>query len=122
MTREMDLVRTAGAILRVKVDPEHWLGFGVTRDVPATVQGNYAFTISRDGANVGAFPAEPELELAGFMWPEAKRALARTLYLWTEPAGRGKLVLFADDPNFRASQLSTLRLFFNAVVLGPSMP
>ena len=118
--REMDLVRTAGAILRVKVDPEHWLGFGVAHDLGATISGNYAFTPSRDGANVAAFPSERELRLAGFMWPEAQRAFARSLYAWTESAGRGKVVLFADDPNFRASQLSTLRLFFNAVMLGPS--
>ncbi len=48
------------------------------------------------------------------------RALARTLYLWQERAGRGQVILFADDPNFRASQLSTTRLFFNAVFLGPA--
>lgn len=118
--RDMELVRTAGAILRVRVDPQHFLGFGNDGDLAATVQGNYAFTISREGQNVAAFPAERELRLAGFMWPEAQRAMARSLYLWTESAGRGQTILFADDPNFRATQLSTTRLFFNAVVLGPS--
>ena len=118
--REMELVRTAGAILRVRVDPEHFLGFGHTGDVGATVSGNYAFSISRDGQNVAAFPDERAVRIAGFMWPEAQRALARTLYLWSEPAGRGQVVLFADDPNFRATQLSTLRMFFNAVVLAPA--
>jgi hypothetical protein len=120
VTREMDLVRTPGAILRVKVDPEHFLGFGYAGDVAATVQSSFAFTLSRDGQNVAAFPNEGSLRLAGFMWPEARRALARSLYLWTEQAGRGQVILFADDPNFRASQLSTMRLFFNAVVLGPA--
>jgi hypothetical protein len=119
--RDMDLVRTAGAIMRVKVDPEHWLSFGVSRDVPAVVSSNYAFTPSREGANVGAFPPGQALKLAGFLWPEAERALARSMYLWTESTGRGRVVLFADDPNFRASQLSTLRLFANAVLFGPSM-
>ena len=118
--RDMELVRTAGAILRVKVDPQHFLGFGHVGDVAATVSGSYAFTISRDGQNVAAFPAERELRLAGFMWPEARRAMARSLYAWTEPTGRGQTILFADDPNFRATQLSTTRMFFNAVVLGPA--
>jgi hypothetical protein len=119
-TRSMDMVRTPGAILRLKVDPEHFLGFGYERDVGATVQSNYIFTVSRDGANVAAYPGESSLELAGWIWPEARRALARSLYAWAEPMGRGQAILFADDPNFRATQLSTLRLFFNAVVLGPS--
>ncbi|MDQ3950745.1 MAG: hypothetical protein M3282_10405 [Gemmatimonadota bacterium] len=119
-TREMDLVRTAGAILRVRIDPEHFLGFGYDGDVGATVSGTYAFTISRDAHNAAAFPDERSLRLAGHMWPEAQRTLARSLYAWVEPAGRGQVILFADDPNFRATQLSTMRLFFNAVVLGPS--
>lgn len=118
--RDMELVRTAGAILRVKVDPQHFLGFGQTGDVAATVSGNYAFTMSREGENVGAYPDERSLRLAGFMWPEAQRSLARSLYVWSEPTGRGQTILFADDPNFRATQLSTMRLFFNAVVLGPA--
>ena len=54
------------------------------------------------------------------MWPEVQNAMARTLFAWVEPAGRGNVILFAEDPNFRATQLSTLRMFFNAVFLGPS--
>jgi hypothetical protein len=119
-TREMDLVRTPGALLRVKIDPEHFLGFGYSADIGATISSNYAFTISRQGKNVAAFPGEESLRLAGFMWPEAGKALAKSLYLWQERMGRGQAILFADDPNFRATQLSTLRLFSNAVLLGPS--
>jgi hypothetical protein len=119
-TREMDPVRTAGAILRVRIDPEHFLGFGHDGEVAATVSGNYAFTLSRDAHHVAAFPDERSLRIAGHLWPEAQRALARSLYAWVEPAGRGQVILFADDPNYRATQLSTMRLFFNAVVLGPS--
>jgi hypothetical protein len=119
-TRELDPARTAGALLRVRIDPEHFLGFGYDGDVAATVSGTYAFTLSRDAQIAAAFPDESSLRIAGHMWPEAQRALARSLYTWVEPAGRGHVVLFADDPNFRATQLSTMRLFFNAVVLGPA--
>ena len=119
-TREMDPVRTAGAILRVRIDPEHFLGFGYDRDVGATISGSYAFTLSRDAHHAAALADERSLRIAGHMWPEAQRALARSLYAWVEPAGRGQVILFADDPNFRATQLSTMRLFYNAVVLGAS--
>lgn len=120
LTREVDLIRTPGAILRVLVDGEHVLGFGSAPEVAAMVQSNYAFTLSRTARHVAAFPERERLRLAGFMWPEAQEALARTPYLWLEPRGRGQVILFADDPNFRGTQLSTLRLFFNAVVLAPS--
>jgi hypothetical protein len=120
VTRERELARTPGALIRVKIDPEHFLGFGYGGDIGATVSSNYAFTISKQGNNVAAYPDETTLRLAGFMWPEARKALAKTLYLWREPIGRGQVILFADDPNFRATQLSTMRLFVNAVLLAPS--
>ena len=120
LTRDLDLARTPGAILRVKVDPQHFLGFGYDRDTAATVQSNYAFTISRTAQNAAAFPDTDSVKLAGFMWPEVQTAMARTLFAWVEPAGRGNVVLFAEDPNFRATQMSTMRMFFNAVFLGPS--
>jgi hypothetical protein len=120
LTRDIDLARTPGAILRVKVDPEHFLGFGYDRDVAATVQSNLAFTISRTGQNAAAFADEKQVRVAGFMWPEVQKAMAKTLFAWVEPAGRGNVILFAEDPNFRAAQISTLRMFFNAVFLGPS--
>jgi hypothetical protein len=120
ITRDIDLARTPGAILRVKIDPQHFLGFGYDRDTAATVQSNYAFTISRSGQHAAAYADFSSVKLAGFMWPEVQQAMARTLFAWVEPAGRGNVILFADDPNFRATQLSTLRMFFNAVFLGPS--
>ncbi|HYP54483.1 MAG TPA: hypothetical protein VEQ42_13120, partial [Pyrinomonadaceae bacterium] len=120
LTREAELLRVPGALLRVRVDPEHFLGYGYDGETAATVSSNYAFTLTRQGKNAAAYPDESSLKLAGFMWPESRTALAKTLYLWQERAGRGQVILFADDPNFRATQLSTMRLFFNAVFLGPS--
>ncbi|MBA3440554.1 MAG: hypothetical protein H0T92_11860, partial [Pyrinomonadaceae bacterium] len=114
------LVRVSGALLRLKIDGQHFLGYGYTDDIGATIASNYAFTISKGGQNIAAFPDERSLRLAGFMWPESQKALARSLFLWQEPIGRGQAILFADDPNFRATQLSTMRLFFNAVLLGPT--
>ncbi len=118
--REVDLPRVPGAILRVKIDPQHWLGFGLGDETSATVSSNFAFEPGKTARVTAAYPAADTLKLAGFMWPESAPALARTPYAWIERAGRGQMIFFADDPNFRATQLSTLRLFFNAVVLGPS--
>jgi hypothetical protein len=117
---EVDLPRVPGAILRVKLDPQHWLAYGAGDATAATISGTYAFTPGRTARVAAAYPAAKTLKLAGFMWPESGPALERTPYAWIERQGRGQIVLFADDPNFRATQLSTLRLFFNAVVLGPT--
>ena len=118
--RDVDLPRVPGAILRVKIDPQHWLGFGLGAETSATITSNYAFEPGRTGRIAAAYPAAGTVKLAGFMWPESAPALARTPYAWIERTGRGQMIFFADDPNFRAAQLSTLPLFFNAVVIGPS--
>lgn len=120
ISREVDIARTPGAILRVKVDPEHFLGLGYEGETAAMISSSYAFTLSRNGRHAAAFPDEASLRIAGFMWPDARAALARTLFAWEERHGRGHAIFFADDPNFRATQLATLRMFFNAALLGPS--
>ena len=46
-------------------------------------------------------------------------ALARKAYLIHQPMGRGHLVAFAEDPNYRAYAEASQLLFINAVLLGP---
>jgi hypothetical protein len=53
-------------------------------------------------------------------WPEAQDALARKAYLIHEPLGRGHVIAFAEDPNYRAFCEGTELLFLNAVLLGPA--
>lgn len=37
-----------------------------------------------------------------------------------QPHGRGHVIAFAEDPNFRAFMEATELLFVNAILLGPS--
>src|SRR5258708_34194679 len=45
-----------------------------------------------------------------------------SVYLVSEPVGRGQVITFADDPDFRLFWRGTLPLFLNAVLYGPSFP
>jgi hypothetical protein len=63
----------------------------------------------------------PRLRLAGYLWPEVPARLAESVYLWTENDGRGRVIGFAGDPNFRDLWRGLQSLFANAVFLGPSM-
>ena len=51
----------------------------------------------------------------------AKKAaqLAQKAFLMHQPLGRGHVVAFAEDPNYRAYAEATQLLFMNAVLLGP---
>jgi len=46
--------------------------------------------------------------------------LAQRAYLMHQPMGRGHIVAFAEDPNYRAFTEATELLFMNAVLLAPA--
>jgi hypothetical protein len=53
-------------------------------------------------------------------WRDAAERFADGVYLYHEQVGRGRVVAFAEDPNFRAQARGTDRLFLNAVLVGAS--
>ncbi|MGH9340105.1 MAG: M14 family metallopeptidase [Acidobacteriota bacterium] len=111
-----------GAVLRVSLDTEHWLAFGYDGDTNGLVQGRDIFRPLKldKGTNVGVYMAGDDLVLSGFIWEEAKEQIAHKAYLMHQSHGRGQVVAFAEDPNFRAFCDGLNLLFMNAVLLGPA--
>ncbi|MFH1680255.1 MAG: M14 family metallopeptidase [Candidatus Eisenbacteria bacterium] len=113
--------RPRGAILRVDLNPRHWLAFGMPDRIPVPVSTSFAY-LARDPVSIaGRFAESDSLHLSGLLWPEAAGRWERTAYLTREPIGNGQLILFADDPVFRGYWLGTRRLIQNAAILGPGM-
>jgi hypothetical protein len=113
---------TPGAVLRVQLDTEHWLASGHDGELQAIVEGQRVLTpIKLDkGRNVGLYAPKDRLVASGLVWDEARDQLARKAFLIEQPMGRGHLVAFAEDPNYRAFTEATELLFANAVLLGPA--
>jgi hypothetical protein len=59
--------------------------------------------------------------LSGFAWPEALQRLRGAAYVVDETLGRGHVILFADDPNYRNFWRGLEKLFTNALLLSPSL-
>jgi len=59
--------------------------------------------------------------VAGFAFPEAEQRLSGALLVGQEARGKGSLVLFAEDPDFRLFWRSTAPIFLNALLYGPSV-
>ena len=110
-----------GAIVRTLLDTEHWLAAGTDGDIGVLVQGSRVFRpITLDnGTNVGRYAELENLVLGGIVWEESRPQLASKAFLIHQPYGRGQLVAFAEDPNYRAYAEATQLLFMNAVLLGP---
>lgn len=112
----------AGAVLRVKLDQNHWLTAGLDGEIQAVVEGSRVFApIKLDaGRNVGVYESGDRLVAAGLVWKEAQPLLAQRSFLMHQPMGRGHIIAFAEDPNYRAFTAATELLFINAVLLGPA--
>ena len=111
-----------GAIFRATLDRRTPLTYGYEQDsLPVLVDSAYFFRPSKEGTNAVVFAADPSrtLHVAGFVWPSTESLLRGTAYVIDEPTGRGHVVLYADDPNFRAIWRSTTRMFFNSFLFQP---
>lgn len=111
-----------GAIMRATIDRRTPLTYGYEQDsLPVLVDSAYFFRPSKEGTNAVVFSSDASrtLHVAGFAWPTTENLLRGTAYVIDEPTGRGHVVLFAEDPNFRAIWRSTTRLFFNSFLFQP---
>ncbi|HKG92735.1 MAG TPA: hypothetical protein VKA84_12615, partial [Gemmatimonadaceae bacterium] len=113
-----------GAIVRVVGDTLSPLMAGVhDREFAAMANSDRAYTVPRDlraGEAVVRYAPRDRLRLAGYLWPESPARLADSPYLWTERVGRGRVIAFAGEPNFRDLWRGLLPLFANSVLLGAS--
>jgi hypothetical protein len=115
------LFQPRGVMVRLDLDPEHYLSFGTGGRASGIIYTRDAL-MARDPVAVPARIAKAsEMRLAGLLWPEARARWATTAFLTQERRGKGQVILFAGDPFFRAYFHGTKRLFLNAALLGPGM-
>jgi hypothetical protein len=112
----------AGVLVRAKTDPDHWLAAGAAESVCALIEGRSIFTpIKLDkGVNVAVFAGPEQLVASGYLWEETRKQLAYKPLVIAQPEGRGVVIAFTADPNFRAYLDGMNVLFLNAVFRGPA--
>jgi hypothetical protein len=111
-----------GALLRVTLDPEHWLAAGTDGEIHAIVESRRVFTPLKldKGTNVGLYAQKDQVVGSGLVWDDVRDLLAQKAFLMHQPSGEGHVIAFAEDPNHRGYAEATELLFMNAVLLGPS--
>lgn len=111
-----------GALARVKVDREHWITAGVPETVYALVSGRAIYQPVRvdQGVNAAVFAGPNEVLASGYMWDEYRKQLAFKPFIIVQRSGRGNVVAFTADPNYRAYLDGLNVLFVNAVFRGPA--
>jgi hypothetical protein len=107
-----------GALFASDLDVTHPLGFGFADRSLATMKASTTPLAPSDDpyAVVAAYAEEPLL--SGYASKRRTEELAGTPMLLAETYGRGSLILFADDPAFRATFLGADKLVMNAIFFG----
>ena len=110
-----------GAFLSAGVFPEHWITFGTPERLDVFLEGNLILSPppAAKGRSLVTFARKDALLSSGFCWPETLSLVAESSYLVYQPLGKGHVVAFTDDPNFRAMFPALKRLFINAVMFSP---
>ena len=133
----------SGSIVAGRVDQDHWLTFGTPEvlpvlysNYPVLMTGNNAEAVVRIGdlvntdnnnefkqINWSSIPPGKNItvRMSGLVWPEAAQRIANSAYLTRERIGRGQIIMFAGEPNFRGSAKGTNRLWLNAVIYGAGL-
>jgi len=116
---ELRLFMPRGVFMNTRLHPEHWLAFGMGESVPVHTYTSYAYLSQEPVETVGRLSSESDLRVSGLLWPEAKERWAQTAVITRERSGNGQIILFANDPFFRAYTYGTARILANAILLGP---
>lgn len=109
-----------GAIFRVELDSTNFLSMGKGAQVAAPLVSDRIFTPSVSGHTVGRIASDAP-RIAGYCWPVMEEALKGQAWLVEETRGRGRVILFTEDPSFRGTWEGLHALLLNAVLLGPSI-
>lgn len=111
-----------GSIARGVLYRKHFLSFGYASDeIPVFVASSNVFKAPPDLKSVVSYAPAERFKLAGLFWDITIKRLEKKAYATEEASGDGHIILFAEDPNFRASWEGLNKLFMNGILFGPSM-
>jgi phosphohistidine swiveling domain-containing protein len=106
-----------GAVFESDLDITHPIAFGLVRPLVASNKNStFTLPVPKDPyAQVAVYTDSPLV--SGYSSDKRLAEIKGTPMLTAERVGDGAVILFADNPNFRATYLGTERLFLNALFL-----
>ncbi|MDZ4714326.1 MAG: M14 family metallopeptidase [Cytophagales bacterium] len=108
-----------GSIFQVDLDNTNPIGFGFSdRKVSVYRNGRTYLQPSQTAYNtISQYTASPLI--GGYIHKSEIKKVANSAAILFTPLGQGRVILFADNPNFRGTWYGTNKLFLNALFFGP---
>jgi len=106
-----------GSLLKIVLDTDNPIAYGMPREAAAFVQQNAAFEVTGNAKPVGTYPMTNPL-MSGWILGEAK-IFGKTAIV-DAPVGRGRIILLSIRPQFRTQVRGTYKLLLNSLYYGPA--
>ncbi len=109
---------TFGAIFKANLDTTHPIGYGYSKKELYTFRNdNFFMEVSPNPyANPLVYTADPLA--SGYLHPSNLPGIQNGSVIRVSGVGRGRIIGFADNPNFRAFWFGTNKLFMNSIFFG----
>ncbi|MEE3195431.1 MAG: M14 family metallopeptidase [Candidatus Neomarinimicrobiota bacterium] len=109
--------RIGGAIFQIKLDNTHPIAYGYQSTLPVFRNNEIFYELSTaDAANIGRYTTKPLM--SGYISDEMNKEIKNSASIIARNVGGGSVILFADNPHFRAFWFGTEGLFLNAILFG----
>ena len=111
--------RLGGGIYQVDLDITHPIGFGYRNNILPVYKNNNVFLTPSANAygTVAKYTKNPHID--GYISENNMNTyLKPSASLIISQIGQGRVIMFADNPNFRGAWYGTNKLFLNALFLG----
>lgn len=121
MERTNDAQKIGGAIFQGKIDLGHPLGYGMDNEMIPLFR-NHSYFLKKSSnpyANPLVYTASPLL--SGYVPEEKLPLMINSPAVQVSAIGGGRIITFADNPNFRAFWFGTNKLFMNALFFGQTI-
>ena len=121
-TDDPDAFFCPGSLLRIDVDTEHPIGYGMPRTAAAMFVNNGGYVVAdRAGTGVTTVVRYPQDALLLSGWVVGEQRLHGAGAVLDAPMGRGRVIMHTFRVQNRAQTLGTFKLLFNSILYGPAL-
>ena len=110
-----------GAIFEANIDRSHPINFGYKNDKVALFRNTTLFIKPDKKSYNNPIQYTSKPLLSGYISKENAKLIKNSVPFRVQRMGRGKVVVFTDNTNFRAFWYGTNKLFMNAIFFGDKM-
>lgn len=110
-----------GAIFEADIDRSHPINFGYKNDKIALFRNSTLFIKADKKSYNNPIQYTSNPLLSGYISKENAKVIKKTVPFKVQKLGKGRVIVFTDNTNFRAFWFGTNKLLMNAIFFGDKM-